>query len=140
MVEDLFLVKARARTAREVGLALRDGGLLVKVTYWDYWEEIDRWRLRVLLAVPMSSQDFYFKIVELSRAGLMPEGADLGELSPTFPGDERADALVRASRQLHKPGYHVKNALLDNAFFDEAVLGYVADDYQPAPAPERARA
>ena len=111
----------------------------VLATYWDYWSEDDVWRLHVLLAKPMSPREFVSAVVDLSRAGRFPEGLDAGDLSAAFD-DFRAAALVRYQRMFDKKVVHVKSSLLDGAFFDEAVLGFVSEVYLPAPYHQKARA
>ena len=138
MAEDI-LVRFRARAARQVGKTLLEAGLPVLATYWDYWSDDDVWRLHVLLAKPMSPREFVSAVVDLSRAGRFPEGLDAGDLSATFD-DFRAAALVRYQRMFDKKVVHVKSSLLDGAFFDEAVLGFVSEAYMPAPYHQKARA
>lgn len=133
MVEDI-LVMERARTARELAPVLRDEGMQVLATYWDYDSERESWKLKVVLPETMPLRDFILRMIDLDRAGRLPSGLEAGEISQTGADDPRARALVRYAVLSRHKLPHIREALLDRAYFDEAVLGYVSPEFEHLPS------
>ena len=133
MVEDI-LVMERARTARELAALLRAAGMEVLATYWDYDSEHELWKLKVVLPKTIPPRDFVFRMIDLAREGRLPAGLEPGELSQTGANDPRAHALIRYAVLSGSPIPHVREALLDRAYFDAAVLGYVSPEFEHVPS------
>ena len=122
------LVDKQAELARMTGEVLADAGLPVEATYWDYDAEHDDWNRWAALSKPMTAADFLSEVVLLRRAGKLDSSLEPGDLRCGGISDLRARALLRLRKVSRRPTIHVKETLIDNCYFDEAILGYVSPE------------
>jgi hypothetical protein len=100
----------------------------------DYDAEREDWKLRVVLPKTIPARDFVFRMIDLAREDRLPNGLEPGEISQTGADDPRAHALVKYALVSGSKVPHVRDTLLDNAYFDAAVLGYFSPEFKRLPS------